>query len=74
MLHTNVADNSKHFRGEKKCSWISRSNWKLNFTCRLIRIDYTFPLQSRRAALRFPEPSLSVKKKFKLSKHFLLLE
>ena len=63
---------SKHLRGEKKGSWICPPTWKLNFTCLSIRIDYTFPPQSRQAALKVPEPILIVKmfKKSKLSKHF----
>ena len=73
MLHTNVAGNSKHFRVEKKGGWICRPTWKLNFTRRLIRIDYTSPLQSRRAALRVPEPSLSVKKKLNYLNIFFYL-
>ena len=54
ILHTNVACNSKHLRGEKKGGWICPPTWKLNFTCLLIRIDYTSPLQSRQAALKVP--------------------
>ena len=64
---------SKHLRGEKKGGWICPPTWKLSFTRPLIIIDYTSPSQSRQAALRIPEPTLTAKKS-KLSKHFLLLE
>ena len=48
-----------------------------HFTLPLIRIDYTSPPQYRQAALRVLKPILTAKmfkKKFKLSKHILLLE
>ena len=62
---------SKHLRGEKKGDWICPPTWKLRRP--LIIIDYTSPPQSRQAALRVPEHTLTAKKS-KLSKHFLLLE
>ena len=76
MHETHNASVSKHLRGEKNAGWICPPTWKLNFTCPLMRINYTSPPQSCQAALRFPESVLTAKiiKKSKLSKHFPLLE
>ena len=38
--------------GRKKGDWTCPPAWKLDFTCPLIRIDYTSPPQSCQAALR----------------------
>ena len=52
MLENHNISVSKHLRGEKKNGWICPHTWKLNFTCPLIRFDYTSPHQSRQPALR----------------------
>ena len=60
-----------------KDGWIRPSTRKLVFTRLLIRIDYASSPQSCQAALRVPEPILTskmFKKKFKLSKYFVLRE
>ena len=56
--------------------WIFPPTWKLDFTCPLIRINYTSPSKYCQAALRVSKPILTAKmfKKPKLSKYFLLLE
>ena len=76
MHETHNVSLSKYFRGEKKSGSICPPTWNLNFTCPLLRIDYTSPFQSCQAALRLPEPNLTAKmfKKLKLTKYFLLLE
>ena len=76
MHQTHNVSLSKYFRGEKKSGWICPPTWNLNFTCPLLRIDYTSQFQSCQAALRLPEPNLTAKmfKKLKLTKYFLLLE
>ena len=61
MHETDNVSVCKHLRGEKKGGWICPTTWKLNSTRPLIRIDYTFPYQSREAALRVPEPILTAK-------------
>ena len=61
MHETYIASLSMHLRREKKGGWIYPPTWKLNFTRPLIRIDYTFPPQSRQGALRVPEPILLAK-------------
>ena len=52
---------STHFGGDKRGDWIFPPTWKLNFTRPLIRIDYTYPPQSREAASTVPEPILTPK-------------
>ena len=37
------------------------TTWKIDFTCRLIRINYTSPLQAHQTTLRVPEPILIAK-------------
>ena len=52
---------STHFGGDKRGNWIFPPTGKLNFTRPLIRIDYTYPPQSRKAASTVPEPILTPK-------------
>ena len=61
MHETHNVSVFKHLRGTKKGGWICLPTGKLNFTCPLIRIDYTYPPQSRQAALGVLELILTAK-------------